>query len=203
MKKIISMLAIAAITLVSVNAKSKKDPVSYAVSVEKSTCNWNAKKVTGEHSGVAKISSGTVYVKDGSLSGGTFDMDMTSIDATDLSGEWHDKLVGHLKSEDFFNVAKFPKANLVITHIGMYKTSKADENNYLVKGNLTIKGISKEVSFPAKVTVTPNGLSATATIEIDRTAYDIRYGSKKFFESIGDKAINDVFTVKVNIVAGN
>lgn len=203
MKKNIVLVALAALTSVFAFAGNGKGTKSFAVNTQKSTFNWLAKKVTGQHSGVATFSNGTVLVKNNMLAGATIEVDMNSIDATDLTGEWHDKLVGHLKSEDFFNVAKFGKASLVITRIKPIKGAKTGENNYTITANLTIKGITKEVSFPAMVSITETGVSAVASFDIDRTLYDIKYGSGKFFEGLGDKMINDTFNIKVNIVAGN
>ena len=105
------------------------------------------------------------------------------------------KLIGHLKSDDFFSVAKNPTAKLDITKV------ETKENNTIVNGKLTIKGITQDISFPASVSKKGNVVVAIATIRIDRTKYDIKYGSKSFIEGIGDKAIDDEFELQVNLVA--
>jgi polyisoprenoid-binding protein YceI len=128
---------------------------------------------------------------------------MTSISCTDLpAGEYNDKLIGHLKSDDFFATEKFKTANLKIKSVTAIKNAKAGADNYTVTANLTIKGISKEITFPANVFISKEGeLIANANFDIDRTLYDIKYGSKNFIEGIGDKAIDDKFNVKIRIVA--
>lgn len=124
-------------------------------------------------------------------------MNMNSINCTDLQGEWADKLVGHLKADDFFGVEKYPTSTFVIT-----KVSPAAAGTINVSGNLTIKGITKPLSFPASLSVKGNTVTASAKgVTVDRTKYDIRYGSKSFFDSIGDKAIDDEFTLDITLVA--
>ena len=115
---------------------------------------------------------------------------MTSITSTDLKGPPANKLLGHLKSDDFFGVETFPTAELDIT-----KVTKTD-TGYNVTANLTIKGTSKPVTFDTVVTKE----GATAEIVIDRTEYGVKYGSGKFFENLGNKAIYDDFTLNVNLV---
>lgn len=201
MKKLI-IAAVAALSLAAVAFKPAANS-SYKVNAEQSTFNWQAKKVTGEHMGTVKFTSGTIEVKGAALVGGSFDVDMTTITCTDLpAGEWNDKLIGHLKSPDFFAVDNFKSANLKIKSATAIKGAKAGANNYNVVADLTIKGITKEVKFPAFVVVKKSGeVVANASFDIDRTAYDIKYGSKSFFEGIGDKAIDDKFNVKIRVVA--
>ena len=196
MKTRLIILGIAAsIGLMSFTNPSSKKEETYKVDVNKSTLAWNAKKVTGQHNGAVKITSGTLTSKGSDLTGGKFVIDMTSITCNDLQGEWNGKLVGHLKSDDFFSVEKNPTSTLEITKI----TPSGDRVN--VDGNLTIKGITKPISFPASISQKESVLVAVATIKVDRTKYDIRYGSKSFFEGIGDKAIDDEFEIQVNLVA--
>lgn len=201
MKKLI-IAAVAALSLAAVTFKPAANS-SYKVNAEQSTFNWQAKKVTGEHMGAVKFTSGTIEVNGASLVGGSFDVDMTSITCTDLpAGEWNDKLIGHLKSPDFFAVDNFKSANLKIKSATAIKGAKAGSDNYNVVADLTIKGITKEVKFPAFVVVKKAGeVVANASFDIDRTAFDIKYGSKSFFEGIGDKAIDDKFNVKIRVVA--
>jgi polyisoprenoid-binding protein YceI len=202
MKKLI-IAAVAVISMAVVAFKpATTTSASYKISAEKSTFNWHAKKVTGEHMGLVKFASGTIDVNANNLVGGNFDVDMTSITCTDLTGEWNDKLIGHLKSPDFFAVDNFKTANLKIKSSKAIKGAKAGANNYNCVADLTIKGITKEITFPAMVVIKKSGeVIANASFDIDRTTFDIKYGSKSFFEGIGDKAIDDKFNVKIRVVA--
>ncbi len=202
MKKLI-IAAVAVLSLVAVAFKpATKNATSYKVNAEQSSFNWVAKKVTGEHKGLVKFAAGTIETDGKNLTGGNFDIDMTTITCTDLTGEWNEKLIGHLNSPDFFSVDNFKTANLKIKSANEIKGVKAGADNYNVVADLTIKGITKEITFPAFVVIKKTGeVVANASFDIDRTAYDIKYGSKSFFEGIGDKAIDDKFNVKVRIVA--
>ena len=182
------------VAVVSLSAfKSPVKPVAYTVDPAKSTITWVGKKVTGSHNGTIALQSGTLNVDGKKVTGGTFTIDMNSIKDADGSA----KLEGHLKADDFFGTAKFPTSTFVITKVA------GSGATLTVTGNLTIKGITKPVSFPATVAVNADGtVSALAgKILVDRTKYDIRYGSKSFFDSIGDKAIDDNFEIGVKLVA--
>jgi polyisoprenoid-binding protein YceI len=170
--------------------------VEYKVDNSQSKVTWLGKKVTGEHSGGINIADGKLITNGKSIQGGTFNIDMSSITNTDMQGEYSDKLVGHLKSDDFFSTEKFPKATLVIT-----KVTPKGKDQYDVKGNLTIKGITKAIAFPATIQNGGDKLTAKAKIIVDRTLYDIRYGSGSFFDNLGDKAIDNNFELNVNLVA--
>lgn len=173
--------------------KSPNKAVPYTVDAAKSTLTWFGKKVTGSHNGTVSLKSGTLNVDGKKVTGGTFVIDMNSIKDADGSA----KLEGHLKNDDFFGTTKFPTSTFVITKVSGANTALT------VTGNLTIKGITKPLSFPATATVNADG-SVTALagkITIDRTKYDIRYGSKSFFDSIGNKAIDDNFEIGVKLVA--
>lgn len=174
-----------------------KKATTLKVDAEKSTVKWNGKKVTGEHYGNVKLNDGVLTVDGGKLTGGTFTFDMNSITSTDLTDAGYNaKFIGHMKSEDFFNTAKYPTSTFKIT-----KVTPKGGNAYDITGNMTIKGITNAVTFPATVKTTANGIEADGKATLDRTKYDIRYGSKSFFENIGDKAIYDDFTVEMKIVA--
>lgn len=160
------------------------------VDVKKSTITWVGKKVTGEHSGTVNLKEGNLIFKSGKVAGGNFTVDMTSLTATDLSGDWKGKLDGHLKSEDFFGTEKNPTSTLV------FKKIAAKANGvYTVTADLTIKGITNPVTFDLAV----KGDTASTKFNIDRTKYGIKYNSKSFFDSIGDKAIYDDFELTVNL----
>lgn len=200
MKKLI-IAAVAALSLGSIAFKPAA--TIYKVSAEKSTFNWHAKKVTGEHMGTVKFVNGSVETNGKVLTGGNFDVDMTTITVTDLpAGEWNDKLTGHLKSEDFFATEKFKTANLKFKTVTAIKNAKVGADNYNITAYLTIKAITKEITFPANVFISKEGeLIANASFDIDRTLYEIKYGSKNFIEGLGDKAIDDKFNVKIRLSA--
>ena len=160
------------------------------VDVEQSSVTWTGKKVTGSHTGSIKLTEGNLEFASGRLSGGSFTIDMTSITNSDLDGDMKGKLEGHLKSDDFFGVENHPTATLKITKVG------PGDGGYKVWGDLTIKGKTASVGFNASV----NGSSAQANITVDRTIYDVRYGSGKFFEDLGDRMIYDDFDLVVNLV---
>ncbi len=167
------------------------------VNTQASVINWKGYKVTGQHEGTLAIKSGDLKVENGKLIGGNFVIDMNSITCTDLQGEYGDKLVGHLKSDDFFGVAKHPTAKFVITKV----VSRGTPGAYKVTGNLTIKETTKPVTFNTQLTEEAGKTVATADIKLDRSEYDIRFGSGSFFDNLGDKTIYDEFDLNVRLVA--
>lgn len=167
----------------TVNAQTKK------VDTGKSQISWVGKKVTGQHAGTVSLKDGSLVFKNNKLTGGAFTVDMTSITVTDLkAGEGKEKLEGHLKADDFFGTAKFPTASLAFKTI----TAKAN-NNYTVTADLTIKGITKPVTFDIAV----SGNKASTTFKVDRTKYGIEYKSGSIFSGLGDAVINDEFELSV------
>lgn len=190
-KQVLMSLAIVLFAAGSIHAGD------YTVNKSESSVKWLAKKVTGQHNGTISFSEGVLVVTNGKPSGGEFVIDMNSIVCEDLTdANWNQKLIGHLKSDDFFSVEKHPSAKLVLTNVqGM------GGNKYLFKGNLTIKGITHPAEFEATVSMTEKSASAEGTIVVDRTLYDVRYGSGKFFENLGDKTIYDDFTLDFKVVA--
>jgi polyisoprenoid-binding protein YceI len=192
--KTVKILALTLVTVITLGgaAFASKKAKTYKVDAAKSVAKWDAKKVTGEHNGTFSLAGGLLTLDGDKVTGGSFEIDMTSIKCTDLTDAGYNaKLIGHLKSDDFFSVEKNPKA--------MFKITKVEGAN--ITGDMTIKGITQSITFPATVKVEKNIVSATAKIVLDRTKWDIRYGSKKFFESIGDKAIYDDFTIDLNLSA--
>ena len=159
------------------------------VNTEKSSINWLGKKIGGQHEGIIKIKSGTLELKNDQIVSGNFTVDMTSITNTDIKNEvYNKKLVGHLKSDDFFGVEKFPTASLNIT-----KATKFSNGKTSVTGELTIKGKTESITFD----LIKSENSYTSKIEIDRSKYDVKYGSTSFFDSLGDKAIDDIFILNI------
>lgn len=197
MKKLTTVLTLVAATVFfAFKGPEKKAAESFKVDATKSSILWNGKKVSGEHSGAIKFASGSISFNGKSLVGTSLVVDMNSITCSDITNaEYNAKLVGHLKADDFFGTEKFPTAKLDITG------SKAlGGDKYEVSANLTIKGITKPITFPATVKKVKNSVVGAADVTIDRTQFDIRYGSASFF-NVGDKAINDNFTLKISLVA--
>ena len=193
-KLIISIVAFTSLTLFSFKAE-KSTP--YQVDPKASTLVWTGQKVTGEHKGNIDIASGTLLVSANKLVGGTFELNVASLTVTDITDkEKNTTLVEHLKNEDFFSTAKFPKATFAIT-----KVESKGGDNYDITGNLTIKGITKPSTFPAVVKNSGKSLNATGKVTVNRTLYDIKYRSTNFFADLGNKAISDEFTLDVNLVA--
>ena len=186
-KVVIATLALGLITFAGVAA-----PKVVNVNKSASSVAWLAKKVTGEHNGTVGISAGALSINGNKLVGGNFTIDLKTIKDLDLTDPVNNqKFIGHITSGDFFEVEKFPTATFVITKVAGNQ----------ITGNLTVKGITKSITFPAEIAVKGGKVSAKANITIDRTDFNIRYGSKKFFESIGDKAIYDDFSLTVSLVS--
>lgn len=178
------LVLVLAITLASFTAITKK-----TVDVKDSQITWKGYKVTGEHEGTIMLKSGELEFNGNALVGGNFVMDMTTINTTDIQGEWKDKLDGHLKADDFFGVDKFKTATLKFTKV------KPEGNAYHVEGDLTIKGITKSVAFKMDV----KGNTATTALKIDRTEFGIKYKSASFIENLKDKAIYDEFDLNATL----
>lgn len=167
---------------------------NYTVDTATAEIKWNASKITGKHNGRVGFKSGVIEMTDEKLSGGEVAIDMGTIVVDDIKDPGSNaKLTGHLKNPDFFDVEKHPIATLKITDV----KPGDGESWYEVTADLTIKDITKSVSFPAEVKQAPEGVTVNTKLTIDRTEYDIRYGSGKFFENLGDKAIHDKFDIEV------
>jgi polyisoprenoid-binding protein YceI len=202
MKNLFLSLAIAGMSLSAIASNpAPKAATNFTVDAAASTFKWHATKVTGQHYGVAKFSKGTISVDGKALKGAELTVDMNTIDATDLTGEYHDKLVGHLKGDDFFAVDKFGAAVIKVKSATAVKPSKTSANNYNIVADLTIKGITQEITFPALVVISDKQVVVNADFMVNRAKFDIRYGSSSFFSDLGDKAIADEFNVKVRVVA--
>jgi len=190
MKKTVTLLAAAFLSVAVIAGSGEKE--TYTVNTEKSTIFWTGKKVTGEHTGTLSIKSGSVIVEDGEPVAASFDIDMNSIVCTDLKDEGtNQKLVGHLKSGDFFGVEAHPMGKFVATSFTPIKGAKNREANYKIQGTLTLKGISHDIEFEGLIAMKGSGLVSNGSAEFDRAKYDIRYGSGSFFDDLGDKTIYD------------
>ena len=162
------------------------------VNVQESTINWTGHKVLGSHTGEISLKEGQLTFDNGILTGGSFVMDMTSITCTDLDAETGAKLIGHLSSDDFFGVSNHPYSKLVIKRAIPY----GKEGEYKIIADITIKETTEEITFFANVEEN----RASANLQIDRSKFDIKYGSGSFFDGLGDKTIYDEFDLEVNLV---
>lgn len=162
----------------------------YKVDKTKSSIKWEAKKVVGGHEGTIALKEGFLKLNADDIVGGHFVVDMASLVCTDV-----ERVTGHLKNADFFDVEKFPASTFVINKV------EQKESGTVVTGKLTIKGITKEISFPVTVSVDGSGLVAKANVTVNRLDYDIKYRSSSFFADLGNRAIEDEFTLRIALVA--
>ena len=160
------------------------------VIISNSSVKWLAKKVTGSHEGNVAISDAHLHFEDDMLTGGNIKIDMNSINCTDLVGEPKEQLEGHLLSDDFFGTKYYPTAELEIIN-----AEKISNDSYKIKGVIEIKGVKQNIIFKANI---KNGI-AKADLVIDRTKFNVKYGSGTFFENLGDKMIYDEFNLSVVI----
>lgn len=191
------LIAAVAATAFAFTGPETKKSTTYDVDTKTTTATWLGKKITGQHTGAINISKGNILHDGKTITGGSFEFDMKSITCTDLPDpEWNGKLIGHLKADDFFGVEKNPTAKFELT-----KAVLKSGNDYDITGKLTIKGITNEITFPAMIKTEGKALVSSAKIIVNRTKFDIKYGSASFFEGIGDKAISDDFELNVTLVA--
>lgn len=196
MRKLIFSLGIAALGFTAFTAFTATTNTTPAMNENESTILWTGSKVVGgKHTGAIQVKESNLEFKKGKLTGGTVVADMTTITNTDQEGEWMDKLVGHLNSDDFFSTAKFPTSTIKITKITAAKTA----NTYNVVADLTIKGITNSEAFEVTVKDAEKGYLITSNVTIDRSKYDVKYGSSSFFDNLGDKAISNDFTLNASI----
>jgi polyisoprenoid-binding protein YceI len=188
-KLIVFTIVFAAFSFVSQSVFAQDN---FKVTVENSKLTWKGYKPTGDNTGTITLTSGNIVVKNNTLSGGSFVADMSTI----KDNEGNAKLEGHLKSEDFFEVAAFPTAKFDITK------SEIKGAKVYVTGNMTIKGITKQITFPATLAINKENVTLTSdTFQINRADFNVKYKSKTFFNDLKDKYVNDDFDFKVTIVA--
>lgn len=189
------------------NLTDKKDVVAasnkgkkLSLSVPESKLEWVGKKVTGQHNGTVDITGGQLFTDNEKLTGGSFEIDFRTIKELSLTDAgMNAKLTNHLKSDDFFSAEKFPIGKFEINSVT--PMSDGNGNNYTIGGNLTIKGITKPISFPAKVIIKGDTVTASADFKIDRTLWDVKFRSGKFYENLGDNLISDNIELKINLSA--
>ena len=163
-----------------------------------SNIDWVGKKVTGAHNGTIAIKEGALSLRDGKLISGKAIVDMTSIKVLDVTDPaTNAQFSGHLASDDFFGIDRFPEATLEI----LSAKEKAADGWYEVEGYLTIKGITHPISFEAALSVNNHSLTASGKLVVDRTRYGIKFRSGNFFKNLGDNLIYNDFNLNVNITA--
>jgi len=164
----------------------------YAVDTQASQLQWTGNKVTGSHTGTVDIKSGSIHVDGDKITGGSFALDLNSINVTDLEGESRDKLTGHLKSDDFFNVENHPEATFEISNV---EAGEAD-NALKVSGNLTIRGVTKNITFDATVAeLADASAKVDADFNIAREDWGVNYTGKE------DDLLSKEINFKVSLVA--
>lgn len=179
-------------------AAEADEAVTYTVDTEASTLEWYGERpVGGSENGVVQIAEGRLTFMGDALVDGLMVIDMTTIEPTSKTGDMLGRLTGHLKSDDFFAVETYPTSTLVIKSA----EPTAVENQYMVTGDLTIKETTDEIQFTTDVVVGDGTLTATAEIVVDRSIYNVQYGSGSFFDNLGDDLISDEMQMTVSLVA--
>lgn len=183
-------------------ATAQAEAMTFAVDTAASVIEWQGAKPTGTHTGTIKLSEGTFMATDSIVESGNFTIDMNSITVTDLEGEDKSNLEAHLmgtvegKEGDFFNVNEYPEASFEVTGI----TEK--DGQMMLQGNLKMKDKTKNITFPVEFTNNGDSVEITSeTFTIDRTNWDVNYGSKSVFDGLGDNFINDDIELKLNLKA--
>lgn len=213
-KRFLKFASIAILTLALTNCKDKAAEAEttaaeetaettvvstkYIVDTANSTIMWKGFKPTGTHTGTIGIESGVLTMNDNAIESGSFLIDMSSIVVTDIpvEDENNAKLTGHLKSPDFFDVEAFPSSAFEVTGFEM-KDGKA-----MLSGNLKMKDAKNNITIPVSVVDNGNTITLTSdTFSIDRSKWNIKYGSKSFFDDLGDKFINDDMELQITVTA--
>src|ERR1700722_216773 len=163
-----------------------------------STIEWVGKKVTGSHNGTIDVSDGVLTLADGKLSGGEFTIATNSIKILDVTDPaTNAQFAGHLASDDFFSIDKYPAATLTINSV-----TPGTGNAYHVEAVLTIKAITHSIEFEATIdSIQGNTLKASATVVVDRTKYEMKFRSGNFFKDLGDTLIYNDFVLNVHLTA--
>ncbi|MBN8576423.1 MAG: YceI family protein [Cytophagales bacterium] len=174
-------------------AVTAADGTPVALNLGASKVIWTGSKVSGSHTGTVTLKEGTLYIKEGKVTGGNFVADLNTINDTDMQGEYKGKLEGHLKAPDFFDVANFPEATFEITNVA----EGAEAGKVTISGNLTMRGVTKNVTFSATVTeATENSVKATADFNVLREDWGLVY------TGMADDLISKEFNLKIELVAG-
>lgn len=174
----------------------------YAANTEESTIQWTGTKPVGKHVGTLKLQNGVLLISENNIKGGTFVIDVKSLEPHDQDAEGNAKLQGHLLSEDFFQSEQYPTSTFEITEVkeGVPQTDDLvmKDATHMITGNLTLKNVTKSITFPAKVQVEGNKVVADADFNIDRTKWEMNYGND---QSLGDKFIRPEVNLGLHLVA--
>ncbi len=174
----------------------------YRVDAGKSLVEWTGRNIAGKHSGTIAVSGGEIRTEHGNFSSGVVTLDMKSITDTDIEDKaMRAMLEAHLKSEDFFDVEKFPVAKFLLSEMKPIPGSTPGMPNYTVSGALAMKGTEYPVDFPAAIGTNEGAVVAQAVFEIDRTKWNVFYGSGKFFERLGKHLVSDLIAIQLKLVA--
>lgn len=175
----------------------------YELAADGSVVHWRGTKPGGEHDGVVDVTEGKVMVDNGTVTGGSFTIDLNSIENHDLEGDMNARLVGHLKSEDFFHTEEYPKAVFQIVSVEA-KEGVAPEGGvqptHEITGNLAMRGVTKSITFPAAISVTDSKVEATTNeFAINRTLWGVNFKSKTIFAEFKDDFIGDMINLKFDV----
>jgi len=173
----------------------------YTVAPDDSTVEWTGRNIGGRHYGTVRVASGQVTIRDGVLAGGSFELDMDSFEASDLTGEMAELLVTHLKSDDFFATAEHPTARFEITGLDVVDSARPGAPNCHVSGQLTMRGVTGELGFPAVVAAKGDAVALDAHFDIDRTRWSVNYGSGKLYDDLGMHLVNDDVSLQIRLIA--
>lgn len=174
---------------------------TFALDLEASAVEWTGRNLLSKHFGTVGIQSGEVEIREGMIESGSVVIDMNSIDCRDLDGEMKETLIAHLKSDDFFDTDRFPTATFRIDSAERIENSGASRQNLILRGELEMKGKTAPVELAATAGVTPEGKAAAqASFVIDRTVWNVIYGSTRFFSRLGQHLVNDFVDIDVKVV---
>ena len=189
MKTTIKFITTITLTLISISFSYSQ---SLTANKTQSLIRWYGEELTGKtHFGNLSFKEGQIELQDGLIIGGNFVVNMTSLSVEDLSGGAKARLEGHLRSDDFFSVDKYPEATLKIT-----QKAKIEGDVQKLYGELTIKGTKHAVDFSI---ILVDKKTATANLTFDRSKYNVRFRSGSFFENLGDKLILDDIRMEVSL----
>jgi len=175
---------------------------THPIDVSESSIEWSGRNLLKKHHGQIGLRSGQLEFAHGELTSGRVVIDLSNIVCFDLQGkEWHDVLINHLQSDDFFDVARFPEALVVINGARRIEHATPGQPNLEIAADLTLKGVSAPLKFLAAAGVTPDGKAAAqAVFSFDRTRWNVLYGSGRFFHRLGRHLVNDLIELEVKIV---
>jgi len=170
----------------------------YQLDAMTSQIQWKSSEVKLTNNGTVTAREGSVRLLDGQPVDGSVLVDMITMKNQNLRGAWLTQFENHMRSADFFDVKQYPTASFTVKHLE--PLSGITGSNYRVDGEMTIKNVTKSLSFPANIKKTETGLNLVGHAVIDRTLYGIQFRSAKFFENLGDKMIDDDFYLDLDLM---